>query len=357
MVRGRMESAVTIGSLFSGIGGLELGLEWVGLGPVKWQVENEPFCRSVLAKHWPEADRSVTDVCAATRSNLAPVDLICGGFPCQDLSYAGKGAGLAGARSGLWREYARIVGEIRPRFVVVENVSALLGRGASVVLGDLARLGYDAVWTTVRASDVGAPHRRERLFIVAYRGRIVVQRDGSARDVPCASSGSEIQGRERQRLRDSACDGGQVGVAHADSLGECEPQHEAVPESRSQPRQGAGERGQPNVAHSCGSRLEGRRRDGERADERVAWQTSNPGPIDNESGVFESRVGLSASRLPQWVARWPSRPGETQRDWEAPRVVGKCDNRAARLKALGNAVVPQVAYVVGMMVRKIMESQ
>jgi DNA (cytosine-5)-methyltransferase 1 len=111
-----------IGSLFSGIGGLELGLEWSGVGHTVWQVEREPFCRAVLAKHWPAAER-FDDVRTVGKANLAPVDLICGGFPCQDVSSAGKGAGLAGERSGLWREFARILGELQPGWVVVENVA------------------------------------------------------------------------------------------------------------------------------------------------------------------------------------------------------------------------------------------
>lgn len=157
-----------IGSLFSGIGGLELGLEWAGFGHTVWQVEQDEFCRNILARHWPDADRSITDVRRCYATELEPVDVICGGFPCQDISNAGKGAGLVGHRSGLWFEFARIIGEFRPRYVVVENVAALLVRGLDTVLGTLAELGYDALWTTVRASDVGAPHRRERLFVVAY---------------------------------------------------------------------------------------------------------------------------------------------------------------------------------------------
>ena len=110
-----------IGSLFSGIGGLELGLERAGVGRVAWQVEIDPFCRAVLAKHWPDVER-FEDVRSVGASNLSPVDVICGGFPCQDVSLAGLGRGLEGERSGLWFEYLRIVTEMRPRFVVVENV-------------------------------------------------------------------------------------------------------------------------------------------------------------------------------------------------------------------------------------------
>jgi len=156
-----------IGSLFAGIGGLELGLEWAGLGPVVWQVEIEPYCRKVLAKHWPDADRSVTDVRDAGRTTLAPVDLICGGFPCQDISTAGKGAGLAGSRSGLWGEFARVVGEMQPTWVVVENVHQGGNRWIDAVVCDLAVKGYEALPIPLRASAVGAWHERARTFVVA----------------------------------------------------------------------------------------------------------------------------------------------------------------------------------------------
>ncbi|MDB5612097.1 MAG: (cytosine-5-)-methyltransferase [Bradyrhizobium sp.] len=133
--------------------------------------EIEPFCRHVLAKHWPtvpcyEDVRTLTG--GRLRADGIVPDVICGGFPCQDISFAGKGAGIDGARSGLWGEYARIIGEVRPLFVIVENVAALLGRGLDRVLGDLAALRYDAEWHCIPASAVGAPHRRDRLWIVAH---------------------------------------------------------------------------------------------------------------------------------------------------------------------------------------------
>ena len=145
-----------IGSLFAGIGGLELGLEWAGLGKTIWQVENEPFARAVLAHHWPLAER-FDDVRAVGKANLAPVGLICGGFPCQDVSTAGKGAGLAGERSGLWREFARVVGELRPAWVVVENVAGGARRWLDAVVLELERLGYACLPIPLSARDVGAP--------------------------------------------------------------------------------------------------------------------------------------------------------------------------------------------------------
>lgn len=157
---------LTFGSLFAGIGGLDLGLERAGM-QCQWQVEIDDYATKVLAKHWPDVAR-FRDVRECGSGNLSRVDLICGGFPCQDISYAGKGAGLAGARSGLWSEYARIIGELRPRYVLVENVAALLGRGMGTVLGNLSAIGYDAEWEIVSAAAVGAPHLRERVFIVAY---------------------------------------------------------------------------------------------------------------------------------------------------------------------------------------------
>lgn len=156
--------------LFSGIGGFSLGLERAGMRTVAF-CEIEPYARAVLAKHWPGVS-CYPDIRRLSAARLAAdgisVDVICGGFPCQDISKAGSGAGLGAARSGLWGEFARLIGELRPRFVIVENVSALLGRGIERVLGDLAEIGYDAEWHCIPAYAVGAPHARDRVWIVAY---------------------------------------------------------------------------------------------------------------------------------------------------------------------------------------------
>jgi DNA (cytosine-5)-methyltransferase 1 len=157
---------VTIGSLFSGIGGLELGLEMCGLGPVKWQCEIDPFARAVLARHWPTVKRyeDIKDI----DETAERVDVVCGGFPCQDISAAGKRAGITGRRSGLWGEYVRVIRALQPHVVFVENVADLVSRGLDRVLGDLAALGFDADWGCIRASDAGALHRRDRIFVMAY---------------------------------------------------------------------------------------------------------------------------------------------------------------------------------------------
>lgn len=133
--------------------------------------EIEPYCRAVLRKHWPDVtvceDIRTISCHALRRGGVWPIDVICGGFPCQDISLAGQGVGIEGARSGLWKEYARLIGEIRPRYVIVENVAALLGRGLSTVLGDLAALGFDAEWHCIPAAYVGARHIRDRVWIIA----------------------------------------------------------------------------------------------------------------------------------------------------------------------------------------------
>lgn len=158
--------------LFSGIGGFSLGLERTGGFKTVAFCEIDPFCRKVLNKHWPNVP-IYEDVRTLTAERLSAdgigVDVICGGFPCQDISVAGKGAGIEGERSGLWSEYARIIGELRPRYVIVENVAALLGRGLDKVLGDLAALGFSSVWHCIPASAVGAPHRRDRLWLIVVR--------------------------------------------------------------------------------------------------------------------------------------------------------------------------------------------
>ena len=188
-----MQSArMTFGSLFAGIGGFDLGLERAGM-KCRWQVEIDQHARRILEKHWPYVRRWDDVRTFPPRCNNAHcrgvdryhdrfddgycdyvlndwrVDLICGGFPCQDISNAGKRAGIEGERSGLWSEYARIIGQLRPRYALVENVAALLTRGMGRVLGDLSSLGYDAEWDVIPACAVGAPFVRDRVFVVAER--------------------------------------------------------------------------------------------------------------------------------------------------------------------------------------------
>lgn len=168
-----------IGSLFSGIGGLELGLEWAGVGRTVWQVEQSGFCRGVLAKHWPDAQR-FNDVREVGAHNLEPVDVICGGFPCQDVSHLGKRAGLTvGTRSGLWIEFARIIEELSPPYVIVENTIGLRSLGLESVLSDLRGLGYRGEQSVVSACAVGAPRTRKRVFVLAYASRICVGSHGA----------------------------------------------------------------------------------------------------------------------------------------------------------------------------------
>ena len=214
-----------VGSLFAGIGGFDLGLERAGF-QTAWFCEQDEFCQRVLAKHWPDVP-CYPDIRELKGSDVEPVEILCGGFPCQDLSYAGRGAGIEGERSGLWSEYARLVGELRPRYVLVENVPALLTRGLGRVLGDLAALGYDAEWDCIPASAVGAPHRRDRIWLVAYphgegpqrHGRFV-QRAGK-RSVAASSAAPRTGGvadpqgagqlRKIELENDRAGSGGQAG--------------------------------------------------------------------------------------------------------------------------------------------------
>jgi DNA (cytosine-5)-methyltransferase 1 len=174
---------LTVGSLFAGIGGFDLGFERAGFKTV-WQVEKNAYCRRVLRKNFPNASRKVTDVRFAGARNLLPVDVICGGFPCQDISNAGKREGIDGEQSGLWAHMFRIVSELRPKYVVVENVAALLGRGIGRVLGDLSSIGYDAEWEAISAADVGAPHLRERVWIAAYNSSVGLGKGWAGRSDP-----------------------------------------------------------------------------------------------------------------------------------------------------------------------------
>lgn len=299
---------MTMGSLFTGIGGLDLGLEWAGLGPTLWQVEKDAFCRRKLAWRWPDATRfeDVRDVGAAT---LVPVDLICGGFPCQDVSSAGKRAGLAGARSGLWYEFARVVGEMRPRWVVVENVASGANKWVDAVRGELERLGYATLPVPVAASDCGAPHERARVFIVA-----------------CRPSNADHSLGEQQ--------GSDIADAHGAELRKPGRRSRAGAEAAI-----AAQLGPDAVRFGCDERPE-------LSETRTHAESTRHAADahDHTRGVHaQSRQDV---RDAQRHGGWATEPA-------VARVVHGFPGRVDYERALGNSVVPQCAEVVGHVIRQL----
>ena len=352
---------ITIGSLFSGVGGLELGLE-AGLSRAGWesrtlfQVEQAVYPRAVLARHWPHAKR-YADVHDITLQNTEPVDLICGGFPCQDISTAGKGAGLAGERSGLFFEMARIIRELRPRVVVMENVPALNTRGLDVVLGTLAALGYDARWGGLRASEVGAPHRRERWFCVAWladsarerrRGLGEHQGLGHAGRTPTADRSANWAaaiGRGAPFNPDDT-----DNMAHPMCITEKRRDTTIIfqPARINEARQAAGYRGQTELADSSSRRQPGSGRtiNAVHSTADREWQTNRAD--DERRRQTQPVLGRDPAGIPARLDahRWPAPPGP-QHPWEPPRTRPRQPHDRDRLKALGNAVVPQCAAIIG----------
>jgi DNA (cytosine-5)-methyltransferase 1 len=300
---------LTVGSLFAGIGGFDLGLERAGM-QVKWQVDNEPFAQHILNKHWPDVP-CYSDIRDVRGEEVEPVDILCGGFPCQDISSAGKKVGIDGARSGLWTEYARLVGELRPRYVIVENVAALRKRGLDRVVGDLAALGYDAEWDCIRAADVGAPHRRDRLWLVAYPNR-----DGEP---------PHAQHEETRRLSDAA------GRGLSDASGES---------VRQQPRRRGGE----SRSSEALTGLDGKA--ASLADAQGVGQRESTTQTDTVAAGWEARrvfgSGSERATPAQWgaAAWWAVEP-------DVGRVADGIPARVDRLKGLGNALVPQIAQWIG----------
>jgi DNA (cytosine-5)-methyltransferase 1 len=280
-------SALNVLSLFSGIGGLELGLERAGMRTVG-QVEIDPYCQRVLAKHWPDVPRH-DDVRTAAdwwlSTERPTVDVICGGFPCQDISAAGRRAGIVGGeRSSLWSFMADTIRRVRPKYVLVENVAAVLVRGLDgvvpldVVAADLAEIGYDLEWDCIPASSVGARHRRDRWFGVAYA---------------CSEHGG--QGRLGRSDRRSSDGEGQRTEALADAFSVA---------------------GSPRLARPVFANAEAR---------RGVDRTKRRNRAVGGYWHVEPGVGRVVDGLPPGLVR-------------------------DRLKALGNAVVPQVAEHVGRLI-------
>lgn len=315
-----------VGSLFAGIGGFDLAAEWCGHSTA-WMSEVDPYCVALLRERFPEA-RQLGDITTIDWATVEPVDIVCGGFPCQDISYAGKGAGLEGERSGLWWEFARCVRELGPRYVVVENVRALFTRGFDAVLGTLADLGYDAEWAMYGASDVGAPHRRHRVWILAYaNAERELQQEGAVR-------------HERRW----AGDGGSSGdVADASGLAERESadQADALPacgQTRDEPGNGG-----EDVADA------GRGRRGGAGARQVQqpWgaETVRRGEAlahpqrERSQGLEQAGAAAGATDGPgdgRYPCGWATEP-------DVGRVAHGVPARVDRLRGLGNAIVPACA--------------
>jgi DNA (cytosine-5)-methyltransferase 1 len=292
---------VRIGSLFAGIGGFDLAARWMGW-ETAWFSEIDPYASAVLAKHWPNVPNH-GDITQIDFTQVEPVDMLCGGFPCQDISNAGKRKGIEGERSGLWSEYARAIGELRPRYVVVENVAALLGRGLERVLGDLAALGYDAEWTVLSAADVGAPHLRERLWITAYASG----EHGRAR-----RAGRSVAGSEGQPVAIRA-----LQVADAEIL----PERAGLRPSRAA-RLGRGRSGDGSGAMADAERGA---REAQHAD-GVLGEPHRQGPPERHPDG-----GIPGN------GQWAVEPN-------VGRVADGVPARVDRLRGLGNAIVPQCAF-------------
>jgi DNA (cytosine-5)-methyltransferase 1 len=305
--------------LFSGIGGFSLGLERAGMRTAAF-CEIDPHARKVLNKHWPDVP-VFTDVSTLSKDDLnEQIDVIAGGFPCQDISTAGLGAGLSGSRSGLWFQFHRLIKEIQPRYAIIENVSALRSRGLDKVLWSLAEIGYDAEWHCIPASAVGAPHRRDRIWIVAYP-------------------------RHRGRGNVWAFEGGE------NSQGEWPTNTSALNRPSSEPTFVANtqsvirdERGRSE--HSCAGEVQqpsGRTRS-VLADTKCGGLQSGDEQIAHPTAILSGKI-CSDSREHNSKGIWRSEPN-------VGRVAHGVPNRAHRLKQLGNAVVPQIPELIG---RAIME--
>lgn len=284
---------MSVGSLFSGIGGIELGLERAGGFETKWFVEWEPYCQDILRKHWPKA-KIYADVTKVDFTSLSRVDVLTGGFPCQDISNAGKRAGITGSRSGLWSYCVEAIRVLRPRICFFENVSAIINRGLDVVLADLASVGYDAEWHCVSASSVGAPHRRDRIILLCWPADVAYS---------CVSG---LQGREESRSLES---GGQ----------------------NTDEQLGGRSNGFPMADTHC-----------EGVELSLTTQRWQPDALGSDNGGRSEEINHYCRG---W---WSVEP-------RLGRVAYGIPNRVHRIKALGNAVVPAFAQAVGETIKKEMK--
>ena len=359
--------------LFSGIGGFSLGLERAGMKTVAF-CEVDKKCQAVLRKHWPNVP-IFDDVSTLRGKDIEEkIDVICGGFPCQDISLAGKGAGLEGKRSGLWSEFKRLIEEIKPKYAIIENVSALRSRGLDQVLREISEIGYDAEWHCITASSVGAPHRRDRIWIVAY------PRHRSGWDSITGSLGKDGERKLEERIRTtetiettgSSQTSEAVAYANDSRSGTSRNSNHT---KRSETIEGWEEQSlnrsggsSANVAHANDNGSHGSkdsesncsRDDGDKTRQNKSFQlegSSNLG--QNFQGSREEIANVSNSNSEGLQGQWEitGRISKELQDisysrwWQVEPNVGRVangiPNRVDRLKQLGNAVVPQIPELIG----------
>jgi DNA (cytosine-5)-methyltransferase 1 len=336
---------VKVGSLFSGIGGLDLGLERAGM-TVAWQSEIDPYASRVLAKHWPTVP-NLGDITTIDWSSVEHVDLICGGYPCQPFSLAGVRQGESDPRH-LWPHFHTAIRHLRPRHAVLENVPGHLSMGFGRVLGDLAEIGYDTEWCSVPAAAVGAPHLRYRIFAIATDTRSERRRQNRG-----STLGDESQDAWRATQDDHVAGGdGPVGAV-ADTDGGGQSRHKEV-QRRGRTVFG-GEQCDANLER-CGATVADT--DSGRREQRHP-KLGRLSVVDEGGAVVAHAEGKRRSPLRAIDATetgtnaFPGHAGQLTRGdaWAVEPDVGRVahgiPSRVDRLRCLGNAVVPQVAEWIG----------
>ena len=362
---------LTVGSLFSGIGGLDLGLERAGM-EVIWQSEIDPYCNKILKKHWPEVTNygNIKEIDWAT---VQRPDVVCGGYPCQPFSTAGKRKGTDDPRH-LWPWVRDAISELRPTYAILENVRGHLSMGGLQVIGELAQIGYDAEWRVVSAAGMGAPHRRERIIIVAYPNSGHSSNGGKCKDVPSQdrSWGDDGSGSGSDPRQVSLGSAGQItgDMANTDDSrgGTSERRIDRNGSQEIKERKDIPQFGSSgccaNVANSSEQQFNGRghqhspgeikkrkaiQKQIDRGGSNVAYTDAreisgrNRGHATDRSKVFSRRDydrGTQSYEGWQW---WEIEPS-------VGRVADGIPSRVDRLRGLGNAVVPQVAEYIGRLV-------
>jgi DNA (cytosine-5)-methyltransferase 1 len=382
--------------LFSGIGGFAYGAYLAGMKfDHHYFSEVEPYAVELYQKRFPEAT-ALGDITKSNEWELPDGEwIITGGFPCQDISIAGEGKGITGSRSGLWFEMHRIISRVRPRFVIAENVGALTFRGLDAVLGSLAEIGYDAEWQDIRAEDVGAPHRRERIWIVAYPNGMRCGAGSDRNSTGAADSegkhGSEIE-QERRGQRVGSGPTGETSDPSSDRLevrrmasggstgqsnGSGKVRKVADPSSRNARKSETRNRGEGACGRSEESRKEFPDTSGIRCDQGGAVG----GAVSEEAGGTEPCLRSEAPEEelaytdPEGLQRYSGANGSgaegrfktrsqgiqrRRADWwavepDVGRLAYGISSRVDRLKGLGNAIVPQIAEVLFRLIKEIKE--